>query len=232
MLKKSFISENLGIGGFLVLAVAVWLFLSVFFVPMAEATLGDITGHMDNFQDSMILDEPPVVQTLSMNDGDNIMILDSGSPISISVAGYDEGYWHLGLLNSSGDVIGWAKNSIKEYDGYEGWLLGEYSSLLGANTRPTDAVLVYDKLDNGWYITDDGDGGNAVGSNLDLAEGDLFFWTDEIYFDGTPGNMNAFSPYGTIPYARIPEMVVVIPEPATLFVLCIGGLLLTKKCLN
>ena len=209
--------ENVVIGNWLLGAI-------VFVMMMFLGTTADAaTIHVGGFQELMILGDPPVVQTLNMDKYHSLKIRDNlGNEITVTAAGYGDGYWNLGLLNTSGNVIGWAKNS-SPVPGREDWLIGEYSSLLGNNNRPADAVLVYDKLDNGFNIID-----GQVGSPQDLLEGDLFFWTNELYFDGVLGNMNAFAPYGVVaPYARIPEIT--IPEPATLLILAIGGLFLGKK---
>lgn len=146
------------------------------------------------------------IQPLSMDDGDNLMIFNLGLEFSISEAEYEDGYWHLGLLDSEGYVIGWAQNLFKDdpdWPEYHGLLYGEYSSGLGYGNRPANAVLVYDKLNNGWDLIN-----GTIGSPQDGAEGDMFYWTDGIDFDGVRGNVNAFSPYGVLSYARIPHLSV------------------------
>lgn len=196
----------------------VYILLVVLFVGgTANALL------VTSFSEIMALDDTMTVQSLSMVDGDNIMVQQlDGTFSSVVDAGYGDGFFHLGLLNADGFIIGWAKNSVKQYAGYEGCLAGQYSSVLGAHNRPTNAVLVYDALNDGWHVE-----GGIVGTVADVLAGDRFWWTDELLFNGILGDVSQFPPYGTLG-ANFPSIAIAIPEPVTLVFLSIGSLALFR----
>lgn len=181
---------------------------------------------VENFRDNWSANFSDA-QDFRMNFGDNLLVRVGGVDMSVVAAGYGAGSWHLGLTTDDGTVVGWATNSSKGSPGYEGWLTGEYSSLMGYGNRPTHAYLVYDSADtgptHGWDIVD-----GVVGSALDKLEDDLFFDETDISFDGVLGGISALPGYAY--EDRIaPEMTVVIPEPATITVLALGGLSLIRK---
>lgn len=189
---------------------------------------------VESFSEVMALDSPPVVQTLRMDTdfityADTLKVHVEDSDLPIIDAGYGGGYFHLGLLDSEGYTVGWASNDndlANQEPSVSGFLQGKYSSVLGYMNKPANVILVYDALDNGWHI----DSG-VVGSAQDLAEGDLFFWTNDMLFDGVRGDVMAFDPYGIAnDYARIPSIVLSpIPEPATILFILGGGVLLRRK---
>ena len=150
-------------------------------------------------------------ETLSMDDGVNLMVDIGGVTLGIVEAGYNVGDWHLGLFDEEGYIIGYAKNNYKEYEGYEGWMYGAYSSLLGIGNTPSNAVLIYDSLLNGWHAnTDTG----VIGSQADLDEGDIFIPLQDIAFDGVLGGVHLMDPYVPTPeYLRIPQITALMPEP-------------------
>ena len=216
--------ENFVIGSWLLGAI-------VFVMVMFLGTTANAT-RMYNFKD---WGDFSFVQSLCMNDGDNLLVRVDGVDKSLFDAGYLTGSWHLGLIDDRNYVVGWAKNSIKSWSGYEGWLTGDYSwsALYGLSDgeKPVHAYLVYDSTDNGWDLV-----GGQVGSEQDLLDGDLFFTEEDILFNGVRGGVAQLPPYTKfeMPYpddmnAYLPNMTVVIPEPATITILAIGGLLLRRR---
>jgi hypothetical protein len=110
-------------------------------------------------------------------------------------------------------------------------LIGYYSGSalygLADGEKPVHAYLVYDSTNNGWDLIN-----GQVGSATDLSQGDRFFNETNIVFGGVLGDVSKLPAYiannGGQP-AISPEMTGVIPEPATITLLAIGGLLLRKR---
>ena len=154
---------------------------------------------------------------------DNLMIKNlDGSESIVS------GKWSMGFVAGT-DLIGYADNAYPDFPGAGGWLAGGYNSLLGSNNHPTGLFLAYDSTGNGWDII-----GGVLGSEQDLIDGDLFFTEDDILFGplGLQGDLGigllpAYSAIGEV--GILPHMVVVIPEPATLLLLGLGGILISKR---
>jgi hypothetical protein len=215
-------SENLVISGWLLGAVVLVMVLAM--GTWVEATTMSFReyGYFSPAQD------------LWMANGDNLLIRVDGVDKSIVDAGYGAGFWHLGLTNSDGYVVGWAKNSFKSSGGYEGWLGGEYSGSaplydkgvlvykgLANGEKPTHLFLVYDKLNNGW-----GSSGSQLGTPQDLLEGDLFLDEEDILFgpDRLLGDVSLLPMYGADVIAILPKMTVVILPLASdfnyLLILC------------
>jgi len=200
-----------------------WLFWVVMFVVVVMVTTVNAVGvvrvksfaELGNFSTIQ-------VQNLNMAFGDNLLVRVDGVDKVIGLeAGevYGAGDWHLGLTKSDGTVVGWAKNSLKSWSGYEGWLTGKYNALLGDNGRPSHAFLVYDSLvglgGEGWQV-DTSTG--VIGSTQDLLDGDLFFMEGDILFGGVLGDVSKLPPFianNGGQSAILPKMTVVIgpPEP-------------------
>ncbi len=182
----------------------------LFFVGSSSAEI--IT--MNNFSDWCDMSQGS--QTLAMVVGVNLVINIDGVDMGVVEAGYYSGNWHLGLFDSEGYIIGYAQNVQKAGVGREGRLIGAYSSLLGVGNTPTNVCLIYDSTGNGWgYDTET----TLLGTDQDFLDGDLFFWTTDIKFDGVLGGVNLMDPYtATAETARIPELAVTIaaPEPVVL----------------
>ncbi len=188
-----------------IMAAAVVLF--VLFADISSA--GELIV-MTNFRDDLNIGTGPH-QTLSMDDGVNLMVDIGGVSLGIVEAGYNSGDWHLGFFDEDGYIIGYARNVWKDEPGYEGWMNGEYSSLLGIGNTPANACLIYDSTGNGWHYDTET---TLLGTAQDILEGDLFFWTDELKFDGVLGGINLMGPYtATAATAIIPQITAIMPEP-------------------
>lgn len=156
---------------------------------------------------------------------DNLMIRVGGVDMSLNDAGYGDGYWHLGLRDAEGYIVGWAKNSSGN-PLRKGWLVGEYSGSatygLADGEKPVSLILIYDALNDGI--------GNVGGTTLYVGDDDLVFTEADILFNDVLGGVSMLPIYhGNGDPSILPHMVVVIPEPATLFVFGIGGLSLIRK---
>jgi hypothetical protein len=201
------------------LEVCGWLFGAVTLVMLCFGTTAEAIFHFNSFSEA---GDFSINQSLSMSDGDNLLFRVGGIDKSVADAGYGTGSWNLGLLNSDGYVVGWAANLRKGDEGFDGWLTGQYSGDtvcgLADGERPTNAILVYDALNDGW--------------EFESPEGDLFFWTNQILFNGVLGDVSALPPYiaANGGMAAILPSITVVPEPATLGLLCIGyGMLFRRK---
>jgi hypothetical protein len=210
-------NEMVFVGGWLLGAVVLVMVLGTW----AEARMYSFADYGD-FSTS---------RSLRMAFGDNLLVRVGGVDRSLLVAGYLTGSWHLGLTNADGYIVGWAKNSSKAYTGYEGWLTGRYSFVLGDGGRPSHAFLVYDSADSGsthgWDIID-----GQIGSVQDLLDGDLFFDETDILFGqnelrGDLGGIELLPAYIVASggaSAILPHMVVVtLPQHSTiedLLILC------------
>jgi hypothetical protein len=219
-------TEKLVLGGWLlgaaVLVMGTWAEAGTVRVnSFADSRLGDFTGDIRNLE--MALEDNLLARIGGV---DKVLGLDVASGEV-----YGEGYWHLGLTGGpEGLVVGWATNSDKGWPGYGGYLAGKYSGSadygLSDGEKPLHAFLVYDSTGNGWDVLD-----GQIGSVQDLADGDLFFTEEDILFgpDKISGAVSLLPSYPSFGTAILPSMtVMVIPEPATLIMLGIGGLLLRK----
>ena len=133
----------------------------------------------------------------------------------------DNNYELGGFISSGGGLVpvAYLKNSM--YSSYKDILKGEYDrATLGIGAQPTSWIAVHKKaIDTSTgkhYI------GILDGSNFTIALANEFLGTDEIEFNGIPGDYTQMPVTTTSGTLQIPS-VNIIPEPATAAIV-LGGL--------
>ncbi len=154
-------------------------------------------------------------RVIQMNSGQNMMIMDPLTNELTSI-GLDGVIWKIGYYDYQGYIIGWCDNPWVDYEGYEGWLRGEYTSDLIDFGDP-------DKKPDGMWIIKDTNGDGIGTFNFDTAtwqmgDDDIFYTHEDVLFGpemvrGDILQLPAFDPLPSLP--PLPDMAIhkVSPVP-------------------
>ena len=171
---------------------------------------------------------------------DNLMIREPVTGIESVVN--PVGDWHMGFAVYDGlgtrTIVGFAQNIHRDIPGEEGFMAGKYvetifdeggpdeNTLFSVGDLPEEIMIVHDVAGNGMGTFDDVTGEWILGSD------DFFYSTQDILFgyEGFRGETGLLPVFSLTDTCILPHMVIApVPEPATLLLLSLGGMLIGKR---
>ena len=135
-----------------------------------------------------------------------------------------DSHWHIGFINYSesggGEVVGYAENRWSGFEGWEGFMYGDYVKIaidregnevdvLGHNERPEDVWIVHDSS---------GDGiGYVFNSYWYLNKDDTLYFSRDIEFNSIQGDVSQLPATDYINWSTLylPQMTIYVRPPRT-----------------